>query len=119
MSVKTDKLYSMSVKTDKFYGSPQTIDDIPMVIVYGGDFRQCVLNMHKAITKYNAWKEVAKEPEDGKGFMYQDAQWQREIETDPLVEECGHSGATLGYCWRLCQEIAQDGWEKFCEKIRG
>jgi hypothetical protein len=100
-------------KTVSFYGDPKVVDDLPTLLVYGSDFRGCVLNMHLAITKHNAWEKVKKEPEEGNGFMYSDCKWQTEIENDPLVEKCGHSGATLGLCWRLCQEIACHGWQQF------
>jgi hypothetical protein len=72
-----------------------------------------VLHLHQAISKYGAWEHMKEEPEAGKGYMWQNPEWQTKIERDPLVMNDGHSCYTLAFCFRLCQFIAQNGWRAF------
>lgn len=94
-----------------FYGSPQKLEDIPEKC----RMRAEILHLHQAITKYNVWSFVAEEPPKGCGFMYAQRDWQDKCENDPLVIQDGHSGASLGNTWRVCQVIARVGWVEFCK----
>jgi len=97
--------------TAAFEGTPQTAADLPLVSVYGSDFRPEILAMHRAVTELGLWETLRKDkPPADKGYMFWNAPWLNRIFAHPAVDECGHSGATEAYCLRHVQYIAEHGW---------
>ena len=106
-SLENDQLPVSEVHDMAFYGNPQTINDIPVIQAYDCDFRNCILQMHRAITELELWSLVTtpKELSNGKAI---DAIWDH-----PDVDACGHSGGTFSLCMRYMRRIASNGWDEF------
>lgn len=100
-----------------FYGNPQTVDDIPDIMVYGLDFRGPILNMHKVITELGLWDELKKETRY-KNANFSDEPYVKKIRSHKLIKEEQHSGWTEAYCMHCMQTIAEDGWEFFVQTIK-
>lgn len=112
VGVGVSKLAPLTADKKMFVGNPQTIDDLPIIRgMAPHDFRSCVLVLHKLISLHNAWEHVRAGPPKEKGFMFNDAIWQTNIENTREFQECGHSGGSQTVCWRICHDIATLGWD--------
>jgi len=108
MSNTTDDLSFFGV------GIVKSVDDFPEIKMFYEDFRPEVFTMYQVITNLGYWNKL-KDFEPGKrGFMFcKDPDWIKQIRSDPSVEKCGHSGATMGMTFRIMEFIAKNGWKKF------
>jgi hypothetical protein len=98
-------------------GIVKSVDDFPKITMYDRDFRNEIFVMHQVITNLNYWYKL-KDFEPGKGgFMFcEDPDWITQIRTDPNVEKCYHSRATIAMAFMIMECIAKEGWSKFYEK---
>ena len=85
---------------------PQTItaEQVPLVTMYGQDFRKEVAVMYNAAFQHNCAQELAKCPAD-LVFMLSSTDWMEKISQDPNVLQCGHSGATEAMCFRYVRAL--------------
>ena len=99
--------------------SPLSISTMPAP----GDFsfvtdameRDMLADMYRAVTKAEAWDEMKADPGDG-GFMYsRSAQALTTRVTAALADPGVHSGASFGFCMRVMQKIARDGWGAYVQ----
>lgn len=98
-----------------FVGSPQRVEDWPMITMYDKDFREELQSMHQSITELKLWEQMKLDPGHG-GYAFSNADYIDKIVTHPLNEACGHSGYTQAYCMRMMQQIARLGWTAFADK---
>jgi len=68
-------------------------------------------DMYAAITKAEAWADMAKEP-SGAGFMFSSDPHIKRIHA-ALNDRVGHSGASMGCTMRAMQHLARVGWPAF------
>jgi hypothetical protein len=89
-----------------------TASNYKFVEVYGTDFRPHVKDMADTVTRLKLWDWFRTEtPPEGQGYMF----WSHhnvDIISDGLKNN-QHSGATFGYCMRLMQAIAKQGFVKW------
>lgn len=99
--------------------SPLTVSTMPAP----GDFsfvtdameREMLADMYCAVTKAEAWDEMKADPGDG-GFMFsRSAQALNARVTAALADPGVHSGASFGFCMRVMQKIARDGWDAYVQ----
>ena len=86
--------------------------DYKFVEVYGTDFRPCIKDMCDTVTRLELWDWFRNaSPPEGQGYMF----WGHE-NVDKIsngLNDNPHSGATFGYCMRLMQAIAKQGFESW------
>ena len=75
--------------------------------------RMAFEDMYDAITKAEAWADVAKEPV-GQGFMWSTDDYLLRIEQH-LNDRVGHSGGSYAATMRSMQHLARVGWDAFIE----
>lgn len=67
-------------------------------------------DMYRAISKLDAWDSVKADPGEG-GFMFSRSAQELTARVSAALADPGvHSGASFGYCMRVMQKIARDGW---------
>jgi hypothetical protein len=76
--------------------------------------RDMLMDMYQAVTRLEAWNEVLVEPGAG-GFMF-GAQDLTSRVSAALANPGVHSGASFGFCMRVMQKIARDGWAAYVHK---
>ena len=114
VDVDTDPSF-INLKSKEWICNPVSIEDIPMVKMYGSDFRPEILHMHQTITRLGYWEKLLEEPSQG-GYMLGSDDWMDKIRKDPQIGADGHSGMTGSCCMRYCQYIARNGWNNFVKK---
>lgn len=101
----------------EFFGSPKTVNDLPEYYkqgLYDQDIRKEILLMHQVISEFGFWDVLRVEsPPKGQGFMFWQSNWVSKVNHDKRIEDCGHSGASCAFCWRVCKYIAVNGYEHF------
>ena len=93
---------------------PTTLDasDYKYIEVYGTDFRSCVKDMCDTTTRLGLWDWFRTEsPPENSGYMYWGHPNVNKISNGLQNNE--HSGATFGYCMRLMQAIAKQGFAEW------
>jgi len=86
--------------------------DYKFVEVYGTDFRPCIKDMCDTVTRLELWDWFRNEsPPEGQGYAF----WRHEniSKISNGLDDNPHSGATFGYCMRLMQAIAKQGFDKW------
>jgi hypothetical protein len=78
--------------------------------------RMAFEDMYDAITKAEAWADVAKEPA-GQGFMWSRDAYLLRIEQH-LKDRVSHSGGSYAATMRSMQHLARVGWDAFIEPYR-
>jgi hypothetical protein len=75
--------------------------------------REMLTDMYNAVTAAEAWEDMKADPGEG-GFMFsQSAQALNARVTAALANPDVHSGASFGFCMRVMQKIARDGWASY------
>lgn len=69
--------------------------------------------MYKVITDMNLWQLFDSDPPEDLGYIYWDNENVKKILDHPLVDECGHSGASFALCMRIMKRIRKYGWESY------
>lgn len=93
----------------------------PVTMPAPGDFsfmtdkseREMLADMYRAVTTAEAWDDMKADPGEG-GFMFsRSAQAARVL--GALADPGVHSGASFGFCMRVMQMIARDGWDSYVQ----
>ena len=96
---------------------PTDSADWPPVKVYNCDFRKELCNMARAVTELELWEWFRNiDPPKDKGYVWWANENSSKITKHPLVENCGHSGATEAYAKRIMQSIAEHGFKQWASK---
>lgn len=70
-------------------------------------------DMYRAISTLEAWGSMKADPGEG-GFMFSQAARELTARVSAALADPGvHSGASFGYCMRVMQKIARDGWAAY------
>ena len=86
--------------------------DYKYVKVYGTDFRPYVKDMCDTVTRLELWDWFLTEsPPDDCGYTYWSHPNVNKINNG--LHDNQHSGATFGYCMRLMQAIAKQGFTEW------
>lgn len=75
--------------------------------------RDMLTDMYQAVSRLEAWDEVVEDPGAG-GFMF-GAQDLTSRVSAALANPGVHSGASFGFCMRVMQKIARDGWAAYVQ----
>ena len=96
----------MNIPTDLNYWPPAK--------VYGSDFRKELCVMAIAVTELELWEWFRTvNPPKNKGYMWWNDDNNYKITRHPLVDSCGHSGATEAVAKRAMQGIAKKGFNQW------
>lgn len=71
-----------------------------------------------AVFELGLWDFVRDFDDEQHGFMFSGDPRVSRIDSHPLVDQHGHSGASFAYCSRNVQFIAKNGVEAFNNRLR-
>jgi len=79
------------------------------------DAIKCTATRHmcQAIWELGLWEFVCGFEDDERGFMFSRDPRVKMIDSHPLVEKDGHSGASFAFCCRNAEYIAKNGVDAF------
>jgi len=70
-----------------------------------------------AVMQLGLWQFVRDYEDEQRGFMFSVHPDVHKIDSHPLVNRHGHSGASFGLCCRNVQFIAKQGLDAWCAKF--
>jgi hypothetical protein len=77
--------------------------------------REMLTDMYRAISATESWTDMKEDPGEG-GYMFsRSAQALTTRVMAALVDPGCHSGASFGFCMRVMQKIARDGWAAYVQ----
>lgn len=95
-------------------GFPKSVQDWPIIRVFGQNFRGELHRLYNAITQLNLWDSIAA---DNPNQMFSNGVVNA-LRNYPTLQNSGHSGATFAYAMSCMEKIAKNGWDEFCKEFQ-
>ena len=99
---------------------PRNINQWPEIKVYNVDFRQACLDMALTLSKRDMWnifdENIFDESIPKDTFIFDKRV--TALESEPLIEKHGHTGATFGYVLSIAALIHKKGFVQLREEFK-